>query len=312
VAAGAPELSLLLCYSQVGLIVMRIVDLLGIQDNQKGAQFIEEEKKRIRDKVQDMRGAAPVQQQVPGAPDGQQETIAVDFDGTLAHYTGFKGSAVLGKPVPGMVARVQQALQAGKRVVVFTARVHGDDGTIAKLIQAWCKQYIGQELPVTNVKDPSITEIWDDRAKSVVKNKGLFAGKKKNPRCPKCGGKPGGLLPPDFEFAHCQKCGKLIEIGADGTVNWMSPNEPAGADYQHGWTGIDPITHQHAPGIKNPIKTKVPMAQDGWKKGSSKAARKKAEEDMARVKERLERQVGRPAVAQTAAYPIFPSMWTTM
>lgn len=100
--------------------------------------------------------------------------IGVDLDATLAHYDGWVGyDEPVGKPVPKMVERVKRWLEKGKTVKIFTARVHGDTyGKQERLIKEWCKEHIGQELEVTNVKTRSMYELWDDRAISVQKNTG--------------------------------------------------------------------------------------------------------------------------------------------
>jgi hypothetical protein len=99
--------------------------------------------------------------------------IGVDLDCTLAEYHGWKGKdEPIGKPIPKMVIRVQRWLKKGKTVKIFTARVDRDDGTQEKMIKEWCKEHIGQELEVTNVKTRSMWELWDDRAISVEKNTG--------------------------------------------------------------------------------------------------------------------------------------------
>jgi hypothetical protein len=72
-----------------------------------------------------------------------------------------------------MVERVQRWLKKGKTVKIFTARVHGDkSGKQEKMIKEWCKEHIGQELPVTNIKTQQMYQLWDDRAVAVQKNTG--------------------------------------------------------------------------------------------------------------------------------------------
>lgn len=97
----------------------------------------------------------------------------VDFDGTLAHYNGFKGKAVLGEPIPRMVKQVKEMLQSGLKVKIFTARASAPESVTA--IKAWCKQHLGQELEVTNVKDYGCIRIWDDRAVGIIENTGKRA-----------------------------------------------------------------------------------------------------------------------------------------
>jgi hypothetical protein len=99
--------------------------------------------------------------------------IGVDLDATLAYYTGWKGPYHIGKPVPGMLKKVKAALDAGEDVRIFTARA-GENERAKRIIRKWCIKYIGKELLVTNIKDKHCREIWDDRAKQVIKNKGTF------------------------------------------------------------------------------------------------------------------------------------------
>lgn len=106
--------------------------------------------------------------------------IGVDLDGTLAMYDGWKGPMHIGEPIPLMCARVRQWLLDGVDVRIFTARV-SHDGTQARIveavhahgaIQAWSLEHLGSELPITNVKDYAMSELWDDRAIQVVPNTG--------------------------------------------------------------------------------------------------------------------------------------------
>lgn len=98
--------------------------------------------------------------------------IGVDFDGTLAKYPG-------GEPVPLMVMRVKRYLRAGIEVRIVTARVSKDEEHVdvqRALIESWCREHIGAVLPVTNEKDYSMIELWDDRARRVEKNTGRIIG----------------------------------------------------------------------------------------------------------------------------------------
>jgi len=85
-----------------------------------------------------------------------------------------------------MLKRVQQWLKDGDQVVVFTSRITesgsapglnlGFDHTGAKeAIEAWCQLYLGQTLPVTNIKG-FFHDLWDDRAVGVIPNTGLPIG----------------------------------------------------------------------------------------------------------------------------------------
>ena len=112
----------------------------------------------------------------PAAKEGQP-WIGVDLDGTLARYEGYKGAEVIGSPVPAMVDRVKRMLAEGKNVKIFTARISEDPTGRAKAaIEAWAHQYIGEALPVTDVKDAHMTQMWDDRAVQVERNTGRVVG----------------------------------------------------------------------------------------------------------------------------------------
>jgi hypothetical protein len=103
-----------------------------------------------------------------------RKTIACDLDGTLAEYDRWRGIEHIGKPIERTLRRVRAALAAGHAVEIFTARVaFADDAdTAGKYIEDWCRQHVGQVLPVTCIKGGHFTEFWDDRAVGVHKNAG--------------------------------------------------------------------------------------------------------------------------------------------
>lgn len=107
--------------------------------------------------------------------------IGVDLDGTLAKYDSWKGVEHIGDPVPLMVSRVKRWLAQERAVKIFTARMSGHGqpiigtNTVADVvtpIEEWCETHIGQKLPVTNIKDFGMIELWDDRAVRVELNTG--------------------------------------------------------------------------------------------------------------------------------------------
>ncbi len=125
--------------------------------------------------------------------------IGVDFDGTLAHYTGWVDAKHCGAPIRPMVDRVKAWLAEGQEVRIFTARVFpvwyadpaaqrgawpllpgtatspervAECGDAIWAIQAWCAEHLGQVLPITCVKDFAMRELWDDRAVQVHPNLG--------------------------------------------------------------------------------------------------------------------------------------------
>ncbi len=111
--------------------------------------------------------------------------IGVDLDGTLAHYDEWNGITHIGDPIPAMLARVKRWLAKGYDVRIFTARVsHSSQEQEARsTIEAWCSAHIGQVLPITNIKDTRMVELWDDRAVQVTPNTGNPVGHSFNGFC---------------------------------------------------------------------------------------------------------------------------------
>jgi hypothetical protein len=110
--------------------------------------------------------------------------IGVDLDGTLAEYDHWRGANHIGAPIAPMVARVKGWLAEGHDVRIFTARVWSDPHVSGRscdscdaeeAIVAWCREHLGNELPVTCMKDYGMVELWDDRAVQVIPNTGLRA-----------------------------------------------------------------------------------------------------------------------------------------
>lgn len=100
--------------------------------------------------------------------------ILVDFDRTLATYTGWDTQEEqLGKPIPAMVERVQRWLHLGVDVRIFTARAsRTGNGAELDRIRGWCVEHIGKELPIQNWKCFKCVQIWDDLAVTVEPNTG--------------------------------------------------------------------------------------------------------------------------------------------
>lgn len=119
------------------------------------------------------------------ADTGHYGWIGVDLDGTLAFYDTWKGPDHIGEPIPEMLFRVRKWLAEGRDVRIFTARV-SSDGTPERNIEvklarmaivAWCHKHFNQMLPITNIKDYQMLELWDDRAVQVEANTGKLIGK---------------------------------------------------------------------------------------------------------------------------------------
>lgn len=116
-------------------------------------------------------------------------TIAVDLDGTLAHYDHWRGVEHIGEPVPRMLERVKSWIAQGYNVVIFTARITplipGTEhyvvedcarDTAISFIKAWLLKHGLPDLEVTNIKRQNFSVFYDDRAIAVVANTGEIVG----------------------------------------------------------------------------------------------------------------------------------------
>ena len=97
--------------------------------------------------------------------------IGVDLDGTLAKYDRWRGFDHVGEPVPVMLARVKFWLEKGYTVKIFTARASVPEKGIPP-VKKWLADNGLPELEITNQKDFSMIELWDDRAIQVVSDTG--------------------------------------------------------------------------------------------------------------------------------------------
>lgn len=109
--------------------------------------------------------------------------IGVDLDGTLAEYDRWRGEAHIGAPIPAMVERVKRWRAEGREVRIFTARVTHDGLNTREMVEVrgyierWCAEHLGEVLPITNVKDYGMVELWDDRCVQVEPNTGALIGR---------------------------------------------------------------------------------------------------------------------------------------
>ena len=99
--------------------------------------------------------------------------VGVDLDGTLAEYKGWKGIYHIGEPIPSIVAYVQELIESGIEVKIFTARCQEGLPAI-NAVKIWALRNIGYDLDVTDKKDFSMVFMIDDRAVAVEKNTGKF------------------------------------------------------------------------------------------------------------------------------------------
>lgn len=96
--------------------------------------------------------------------------IGVDLDGTLARHDLWISKHHIGKPVAPMMKRVKMWINQGIRVKIVTARASDPEGIAP--VKHWLKKQGLPDLEVTNEKDFSMIELWDDRAIQVIPNTG--------------------------------------------------------------------------------------------------------------------------------------------
>jgi hypothetical protein len=105
--------------------------------------------------------------------------IAVDFDGTLAHYEGWskQGNGV-GKPIKKMVDNIKSWLQKGYHVSIFTARLAHSPTEAdhnVHLIRGFLEENgLPKDMQITCMKMPYFTHFIDDKAYHVKMNSGII------------------------------------------------------------------------------------------------------------------------------------------
>ena len=103
-----------------------------------------------------------------------------DLDGTIADNSNHDfGYGNIGKPIKRMTNLMKRLNARGFRVKIVTARL-SDVGTSPKAqeglrehIWEWCDENLGFRPEITDRKDSSMEALYDDRAKQVVRNRGI-------------------------------------------------------------------------------------------------------------------------------------------
>jgi hypothetical protein len=105
--------------------------------------------------------------------------LAVDLDGTLAHFDYWRGVDHIGEPVRDMLTKVEEWHKAGHQVWIYTARLsdeHGDYKKCFTTIVAWCRKHLSFVPNCTGTKWGFFDYFFDDRACHVEKNTGKIIG----------------------------------------------------------------------------------------------------------------------------------------
>jgi adenylyl-sulfate kinase len=96
--------------------------------------------------------------------EGRRKTVAVDFDGVIADYNGWKGADSLGPPRRDVLDALRQLRQEGWKIIVHTTR--GAESIRSYLIDAGVPfDQINENSDYeTGGQKPVATVYWDDRA----------------------------------------------------------------------------------------------------------------------------------------------------
>lgn len=94
----------------------------------------------------------------------RQPTIAVDFDGVLAEYDGWKGAQVLGLPRMDVVQVLRVLRQEGWKIIVHTTRSEAEIRDYLVLNDIPYDEVNRNSSYHTLGNKPVATVYWDDRA----------------------------------------------------------------------------------------------------------------------------------------------------
>ncbi len=95
---------------------------------------------------------------------GSRRTIAVDFDGVIAEYDGWKGAGVLGAPRVDVRNALRTLRAEGWKIVIYTTR---GEAEIAEYLVRHEFHYdeINRNSDYTTLGHKPVADVyWDDRA----------------------------------------------------------------------------------------------------------------------------------------------------
>src|ERR1700739_1145901 len=101
-----------------------------------------------------------------GGNDSVKRTVAIDFDGVLAHYDGNYRANQLGEPHPAAIKTIQDYIANDMDVVIHTTRARTQ--RVVSLILAWLVKHGIPKMDLTRMAISSIKPVAyvyiDDRA----------------------------------------------------------------------------------------------------------------------------------------------------
>ena len=161
----------------------------------------------------------------------------MDLDGTFAEEQEPFDPLTIGKPIAAMVSKIKAAIEDGVEVRIFTARLADKRlrDQIKEKIKEYTKECIGKELESTNEKDPGMKELWDDRAKRVVKNEGKFASPVRGELYHGTPAENVYYIRKPQKIAAVEKWNEKNVVAHVGSYR-IAVDDPSEADYISAWT----------------------------------------------------------------------------
>ena len=93
-----------------------------------------------------------------------RRTIAVDFDGVIAEYDGWKGPTVLGTPRTDVIEALRELKGEGWKIVIHTTRSEQEIGEYVRQHGIPCDEINRNSDYKNNGPKPVADVYWDDRA----------------------------------------------------------------------------------------------------------------------------------------------------
>ena len=93
-----------------------------------------------------------------------RRTLAVDFDGVIADYDGWKGVGVLGSPRQDVVEAMRTLHREGWKIVIHTTRGESEIGEYLQKHGIPCDEINRNSDYRTQGSKPVADVYWDDRA----------------------------------------------------------------------------------------------------------------------------------------------------
>jgi hypothetical protein len=104
------------------------------------------------------------------------DTVAFDFDATIAKYDGWKGDLIMGEPIPkeegGVIDTMRQLKSEGFRIIIFSTRKN------SPVMQDYLKKY---DIPCDEYIEgkPLYKCLVDDRTVNPIGNSDIYSDIKK-------------------------------------------------------------------------------------------------------------------------------------